>query len=219
MKIFLDTANREEIERWSTTGVIDGVTTNPTLLSKEKGDPLSILKDIIELLPEGEVSVEVTEKNPEKVYKQAYEIAKLGSNVLVKIPCAVEYYEAISHLSKDGVPLNITLVFTLIQSLMMSKLDVEYISPFMGRLEDKEIDAIATLSDIKHMQMEYGFSTAVLAASIRSVNHVHHAIQTGADAITMPPDIFAKAVENSLTREGMKKFDEDWKQLKIKKFP
>jgi transaldolase len=219
MKIFLDTAKVSDIKKWSNTGIIDGVTTNPSLLSKEGGDPIKVIKDIMNLLPNGEISVEVTEKEPQAVYDQAKKIAALGPNILVKIPCAEEYYPIIQKLVAEQVKLNITLVFTLIQSLFMSKLGVTYISPFIGRLNDIDEDGISMLHEIKYMKDSYGFSTDILAASLRTVEHLHEVIEAGVDVATLSIDILEKAVKHPLTEQGMKQFDEDWKKLGIKQFP
>jgi len=136
MKIFLDTANIVAIKKLIPTGLIDGVTTNPSHLSKESGDIKKHILGICELLPQGEISVEITEQDPDAVYKQAKLIAALASNVVVKIPCHVMYYSIINRLVDEGITLNITLVFSLTQALMMAKLGVQIISPFMGRLDD-----------------------------------------------------------------------------------
>ncbi len=142
MKIFLDTAHVQSIKKLAQTGVIDGVTTNPSHLSKEGGDPVKVVNEICALLPEGEISVEVTEKKPEDVYKQAKKIASLADNVLVKVPCHLVYYPVIKRLVEEDVKLNITLVFSVVQGLMMGKLGVHYISPFIGRWDDIDVDAV-----------------------------------------------------------------------------
>ncbi|OGB96992.1 hypothetical protein A3F06_01410 [candidate division TM6 bacterium RIFCSPHIGHO2_12_FULL_36_22] len=219
MKIFLDTANVADIKKWSHMGIIDGVTTNPSHLSKEGGNPVEIIKEIMKILPHGEISVEVTEKDPMAVYEQAKKIAALGNNILVKVPCASEYYDIINKLVQENVKLNITLVFTLIQSLMMCKLGVTYISPFIGRLNDIDEDGIEVLHEIKYMQTQYDFSTGILAASIRTVDQFHGTIDAGVDAVTLSAETLEKAVKHPLTEQGMEKFDADWKKLGIKKFP
>lgn len=219
MKIFLDTADLKAIETWKKTGLIDGVTTNPTHLSKAKGNPTKQVQAIAKLLPKGEISVEVTEKKPDAVYKQAKAIAKLGKNIVVKIPCHSDYYEVIAQLLKDGVKLNITLVFSLVQALFMSKLGVQYISPFVGRWDDIDVEGAELLYNIRHMLDEYGYQTQLLAASIRGVRHFHEAIMAGADVVTVPVDILQKASRHLLTDQGIERFDTDWKKLGIRKFP
>lgn len=219
MKIFLDTGDIKAIKAWKETGLIDGVTTNPTHLSKAAGSPKKVVVEISSLLPKGEISVEITEKKPDAVYKQAKAIAKLAKNVIVKIPCHRDYYPIIAKLVKEGVALNITLVFTLIQGLMMCKLGVRYISPFVGRWDDIDRDGSALLYELRQMIDWYDYETGLLAASLRHVRHIHEAIMAGADVITAPPEILKKATEHLLTEKGIEKFDSDWKKLGVRKFP
>lgn len=219
MKIFLDTAHLEDIKKWASTGLIDGVTTNPTHLSNEGNNPKKHIIAISTFLSEGEISVEVTEQDPDAVYKQAKDIAALAPNIVVKIPCHKDYYAVIKRLVQEGVPLNITLVFTLVQGLMMCKLGVRYISPFVGRLDDVGDDGIQLLRDLRAMINEYGYDTAILAASLRNVGHVQGAILAGADVATVSLALFEKMIEHPLTDQGMKIFDADWKKLGIQQFP
>ncbi len=219
MKIFLDTADLEAIKKWSKTGIVDGVTSNPSHLSKAGGDPVKQVLEIATVMQGKDVSVEVTEKKPADVYKQAKEIAKLADNIVVKIPCHVQYYPVITKLVEDGVKLNITLVFTLIQGLMMCKLGVKYISPFIGRWDDIDVDGIDILNEMRLMVDQYEYSTQILAASLRTVRHVHDAILAGADVATMPIDVLEKITAHPLTDRGMIKFDQDWQKLNITKFP
>ena len=219
MKIFLDTADIKAMKRWKETGLIDGVTTNPTHLSKVGGDPKKKIKEICALFPKGEISVEVTEKKPDAVYKQAQAIAMLAKNILVKIPCHLDYFPVIKKLVSDKIKLNITLVFTLQQGLMMSKLGVTYISPFVGRWDDIDVDGSDLLYQLRHMLDEYGYKTGLLAASLRHVPHFHEAIMAGADVATLPISVLEKAAMHLLTDQGIGKFDADWKKLGIRKFP
>ncbi len=219
MKIFLDTANVDAIKKWAQTGLINGVTTNPTHLSKEGGDPKKQVLDICAALPEGEISVEITLQKPEDVYKQAKAIAALAKNIIVKVPCHKDYYPIIYRLANEGVKLNITLCFTMLQSLMMCKMGVRYISPFVGRWDDIDVDGIALLHDIRQMADQYGYGTGILAASIRTVRHFHDAILAGADVATLPINVFEKAIEHPLTDRGIEKFNADWQKLGIKQFP
>ncbi len=219
MKIFLDTANVASIQKWAATGLIDGVTTNPTHLSKEKSDPKKIILDICTLLPDGHISVEVTQQDPNAVYKQALEIARLSENIWVKIPCHPQYFPIIKKLVKEDVKLNITLVFSLLQCLMMCKLGVYYISPFIGRLEDIDADGMAFIPHVRDMIDFYGFETKILVASIRSVQNFHDSIIAGADAITVPVEVFEKAINHPLTDQGIEKFTKDWQKLGINNFP
>ena len=219
MKIFLDTPNVANIKKWASTGLIDGITTNPSSLSKEGGDPKKNILEICKLLPEGHISVEVTHIDANQVYKQAKEIAALADNIWVKIPCHANYYEVIKKLVGEETKLNITLVFTVLQSLMMCKLGVYYISPFVGRWEDIDVDGMAFIPQMRDMIDFYGFETKILAASIRSIQNFHDAILAGADAITIPIDVFEKAISNPLTDQGIEKFNKDWQKLGIKQFP
>lgn len=219
MKVFLDTANLMSIEKWSKSGLIDGVTTNPTLLSKEHGVPTEVIKQICALVPNGDISVEVTEQNSADVYAQAKRIAKLAKNVVVKIPCHPDYIEIIKQLVKDNVQLNITLLFGAFQAIAMAKLGVKYISPFIGRLDDIDCDGMQLVRDLRMIFDGYDFETQILAASIRNVTHVHEAALAGADVITLGVETFEKALHHPLTDAGMKRFDEDWKRLGIKQFP
>jgi transaldolase len=219
MKIFLDTAHIPSITEWARTGIIDGVTTNPTHLSKEGNDPKAQVLAICALLPTGEISVEITEIDPQAVYHQAQAIVQLAQNIIVKIPCHKDYYDIIKRLVAEGVRINVTLLFSLAQALMMCKLGVYYISPFIGRLDDTGVDGAALLTEIRCMIDEYNFTTQILAASLRSVEHVNAAIMAGADVATMPSDLLEKAVAHPLTNQGMTRFLDDWKKLNIKKFP
>jgi len=219
MKIFLDTANIESIQKWAQTGLIDGVTTNPTHLSKEGKNPTAQVLAICDLLPSGIISVEVTETEPENVYLQARKIAALADNIAVKIPCHAHYYSVIKKLIGEGITLNITLVFSLAQGLMMAKLGAQYISPFIGRLDDVNADGIELVQHLRHMIDWYDFETELLAASIRDVAHFEKALLAGADIATLPVEVFEKSLTHQLTDKGMAQFLADWKKLNITRFP
>ncbi len=219
MKIFLDTANLATIKKWAETGLVDGVTTNPTHLSKEGKDPKKQVLAICKVLPDGFISVEVTEKEPQKIYVQAKKIADLAENVVVKIPCHKDNVEIIHKLTQEGIALNITLVFSLPQAYLMSKLGVTFISPFVGRLDDSGVDGCAVLDQIQRMVTNNVFDTQVIAASIRNMHHFHAAIAAGVDVITLPAEVLEKSLGHILTDEGIAKFDADWQKLGIKQFP
>jgi transaldolase len=220
MKIFLDTANTELIKKWAHTGLIDGVTTNPTHLSKEGNNPTATILAICSILPEGVISVEVVETDPDKIYTQAHAIAALANNIAVKIPCHVEYYPVIRRLINEGITLNITLVFSLTQGLMMAKLGAHYISPFIGRLDDNGSNGIELVEQLRHMLDWYGFeSTQLLAASIRDTTHLEKVINAGADIATVPVAVLEHALTHPLTDAGMAQFLADWKKLNITHFP
>jgi transaldolase len=218
MKFFLDTANFEALNKAKKTGLIQGVTTNPTHLSKE-GEGVELVKKIAALLPNCDISVEVTEKTPEAIYNQAKEIANLAPNIVVKIPCYNEYVPVIHTLVQEGIPLNITLLFSVVQGLCMAKLQVKYISPFIGRLDDIDTDGMQLVQDLRTILDTYCFKTQILAASLRSIPDIHQAALAGADIATLPVTIYENMLDHPLTDKGMKLFDQDWQKLGIKKFP
>lgn len=212
MKIFLDTANRELIKKFLPTGLIDGITTNPSHLSKEGSDTKQVLRDICSMI-EGPVSIEVVEKAPDAVLVQARQIAQFAPNVVVKIPCAAEYFPVIKTAVEEDIKINVTLVFTPLQALFVSKLGVEMISPFLGRLDDVGVDGLSVLEEIITLKDVYDFESEILAASIRSVIQWQHVTQMGADIVTLPPAIFEQALKHPMTDRGMELFDADWKKL------
>ena len=212
MKIFLDTANREQIKKWIATGLVDGVTTNPTLLSKEDPDSKKVLLDICKMV-DGPVSIEVVEKAPEAVYAQAKEISKLASNVVVKIPCVVEYFPVIKKLVQEGVKINVTLIFSELQALMVAKLGATFISPFIGRLDDIGMNGVGVVENLVAIKQNYEFESEILAASIRSVAHLQSVVLAGADIATVPANVLEAACKHPLTEIGIKLFDADWNKL------
>lgn len=213
MKIFFDTADIQALTQWKETGLIDGVTTNPSHLAKENVDPKKRVLEICSLLPKGEISVEVTETDPQRVYTQAKEIAALSENILIKIPCRLDYYSVISRLVEENIKINVTLVFTVVQGLFMCKLGTTYISPFIGRWDDIDVEGKDLLFDLRDAIDNYGYKTGILAASIRSVRHIHEAMLAGADAATVSPEIMKKATRHPLTDEGIAIFNADWAKL------
>ena len=212
MKFFLDTANLELIKKWVPTGLVDGVTTNPSLLSKEGDNPKKVLLEIYNLV-DGDVSIEVVEKEPKAVYKQALQISKIAKNVVVKIPFALEYLPVINKLCKEGVKINVTLIFSLTQAMLVAKLGVKYISPFVGRLDDIDIDGMDLVENLIIMKQNYNFDSQILVASIRNVIHLQQSILMGADVATIPPTLLDKVFKHPLTLQGIEKFDADWKSL------
>lgn len=212
MKLFLDTADRSAIKKWLPFGIIDGITTNPSNLSKEGQNSKEVLKDICDMV-DGDVSIEVVEKEPQKVYEQAKEIASLADNVVVKIPFHEDYIPVIAKLVDKGININVTLVFSLLQALIVAKLNVKYISPFIGRWDDIDVDGISLIEDIRTMLDAYDFESELLAASIRSPRHLHESIIYGADVATIPPALLEQIMKHPLTEQGIAKFDADWKKL------
>ncbi len=217
MKLFLDSANVENIKQWRY--LLDGITTNPSNLAKEGNNPTKRIIEICSLMKGKDVSVEVTEKEPKAVYVQAKQLAALHKNVVVKIPCHQAYYPIIKQLVEENIAINITLVFTLIQAFLMGKLGVRYISPFVGRWDDIDVDGVELLYEIRSMIDRYNYPTQLLAASLRHIRHFHEAIAAGADVATVPVELLTKATEHMLTDKGIEQFSNDWKKLKIKKFP
>lgn len=215
MKIFLDTANCELIKKWVATGIVDGVTTNPSLLSKEGTNTKDVLLDICKMVP-GDVSIEVVKKDPEEVYRQAKEISELADNVVVKIPFAYEYLPIVSRLTKENVKINATLIFSLLQALLVAKLDVTYISPFIGRWDDIDVNGVKLVEKLVQMVEQYGFASQILAASIRNIKHWHEVVLCGADVATVPPKLLDQVMKHPLTEQGIVKFDADWCKLQKK---
>ena len=228
MKIFLDTANLEDIKIAKKNNLINGVTTNPTHISKElsninnkdiKKSIIKLIKDIAAVVAPDPVSVEITELEPKNIYEQAKRSSDIASNIVVKIPCYKEYISVINNLVKENIALNITLMFSLTQALLMSKLEVNYISPFIGRLNDIDSDGIKLIYDIKSMINKYQFKTQIIAASLRSIKDLSQIILSGVDIVTLPNDLLNKMIDHPLTNIGIKIFENDWKNLKINNFP
>lgn len=221
MKIFLDTAQLSAITKWIDTGLINGITTNPTTLSMAAGSehPTELLKKICTLMKGSPVSIQVTATDPLHVYEQARQIAALAENVVVKIPCHLMYAATIKKLVAEGILINITLVFSVNQALAMCKLGVAYISPFIGRLDDMGINGMHVARDIRNLIDTYAFSTQLLVASIRNMEHMQQAVALGADCATIPPVLLEMLCKHPLTDLGMTRFAADWQKLDIESFP
>ena len=212
MKIFIDTANIEEIRNAWNMGVIDGVTTNPTLMSKEKMKPEKIMEEIIKIV-KGAVSLEATHlESCDAIVKDAEKLSKLSKNVVVKIPMTEEGMKAVKILSKKGIKTNVTLVFSANQALLAAKTGADYVSPFIGRLDDIGNDGMQIIRDIVQIYKNYDFKTQVIVASIRHPMHVVEAAKIGAHIATIPPNVIKKMFKHSLTDAGIKRFEEDWKK-------
>lgn len=217
MKIFLDSADPLIIKRLLPTGLIDGITTNPTLMSKQGGNIQAVALEICSMI-QGPVSIEVTEKDPARVYEQAVRMAKSAPNIVIKIPCVQDYFSVIKALVDQDIKVNVTLVFSPLQALMVAKLRATFISPFVGRLDDSGVDGIAVLANIVALKKMYGFSSQILAASIRSVEHWEKAALVGADVVTLPPSVLDQASKHPLTERGVALFEQDWSGLGIVDF-
>jgi len=214
MKFFLDTANLADI-RWATqAGLIDGITTNPTLLARSAGDvePNDVLKEICSLV-DGPVSAEVVALDTAGMYAEGRELARLADNIVVKIPMLEEGMVAVRRLSADGIKVNVTLAFSSVQCLIAAKAGATYVSPFLGRLDDVGEDGMAVIRETRTIFDNYGYETEILAASIRHPRHVAEAAMLGADAATMPTDVLKKLLLHPLTDRGLDQFLNDWSKL------
>jgi transaldolase len=209
MKIFLDTANVAEIREGVALGVVDGVTTNPSLIAKEKRPFRPLIEEICSLVP-GDVSLEVVATDFEGMVKEGAELAQVAPNAVVKCPLTRDGLKAVRHLSGKGVRVNQTLCFSATQALLSAKAGAAYISPFLGRLDDISAVGMDLIRDICHIYRNYGFSTQVLAASIRNPLHVLDAAKAGAHVATMPFAVLEQLVKHPLTDIGLKKFLDDW---------
>lgn len=213
MKFFLDTANLESIRIYNEMGIVDGVTTNPTLLSKETGNPNEIMRQIVQLV-KGPVSLEVTGTDKESMIEEGYRLSNFGKNVVVKIPMTVEGLKAVKKLSDEGIKINVTLIFSASQAIIASKAGASYVSPFIGRLDDIGYNGMSLINDIVQIFKNYKFSTEVLVASVRHPIHVIEAAKIGADIATLPPDVLHKLLLHPLTDKGLSLFLSDWEKVK-----
>jgi transaldolase len=216
MKIFLDSANLPAIKKYNDMGLVDGITTNPTLLSKEKEDPTDLMREIVRIV-RGPVSLEVVGTKTEEMVEEAHRLMKYGQNVVVKIPMISDGLRAIRQLTLDVIPTNVTLVFYTNQAILAAKAGASYVSPFIGRLDDTGHDGMFIIREIVQIFRNYDFSTEVLVASIRHPLHVIEAGKIGADIVTLPPDILAKMIMHPLTDKGLAAFLDDWEKLKKEK--
>ena len=212
MKIFLDTANVASIEKYNELGVVDGITTNPTLLSKEKGNPIKTMKKIVEIM-KGPVSLEVVAIDFDKMLEESLKLAKYGENVVVKIPMTMAGLKVVHSLTKKGIKTNVTLIFSANQALLAAKAGATYVSPFIGRLDDIGAEGLNLVSEIVQIFASYDISTQLLVASVRHPLHVIEAAKMGADVVTLPPDILDKMIRHPLTDKGLDSFLSDWKKL------
>jgi len=212
MKIFLDTANVASIEKYNELGIVDGITTNPTLLSKEKGNPIKTMKKIVEIM-KGPVSLEVVAIDFDKMLEESLKLAKYGENVVVKIPMTMDGLKVVHSLTRKGIKTNVTLIFSANQALLAAKAGATYVSPFIGRLDDIGAEGLNLVSEIVQIFASYDISTQLLVASVRHPLHVIEAAKMGADVVTLPPDILDKMIRHPLTDKGLDSFLSDWKKL------
>lgn len=212
MKLFLDTANVDEIKQGYSMGVIDGVTTNPTLIAREGKIFLETLKEICSIV-EGPVNAEVVSLKADGMVKEAEKLAKINKNIVIKIPLIVEGLKAVKNLKKIGIRTNMTLCFSPNQALMAAKAGADYVSPFIGRLDDISHVGMDLIRTIKKIYNNYGYKTEVIVASIRNPLHVVDAALAGADIATVPFSVIEKLIKHPLTDIGLKKFLADWEKV------
>ncbi len=213
MKIFLDTANIAAIKLYNDMGLVDGITTNPSLLAKEGGDPQKTMEEIVRIV-KGDVSLEVVSTETAGMVDEAHRLRKYGNNVVVKCPMTAEGLKACRILTKEGIPVNVTLVFSVNQAILAAKASAKYVSPFIGRLDDNGQDGIHLIKEMREVFKNYAFSTQILVASVRHTMHVVEAAKIGADVVTLPPDVLGKMLKHTLTDVGLKNFLADWEKLK-----
>jgi len=213
MKIFLDTANLESIKMYNDMGLLDGVTTNPTLLSRESGDPQKTMEEITNII-KGDVSLEVVSTEYSGMMEEGRRLRKYGENVVVKCPMTAEGLKACKALTAEAIPVNVTLVFSPNQAILAAKAGAKYVSPFIGRLDDIGQDGMHLISEIKLIFSNYNFGTEILVGSIRHPMHVVDAAKIGADVVTLPPAVLGKMLKHPLTDIGLKNFLADWEKLK-----
>lgn len=212
MKFFVDTADIGEIRDLATTGMIDGVTTNPSLIAKSGRDFKDVVAEICAEI-DGPVSAEVAATDHETMLKEGRELAKIAGNVAVKVPLTWDGLKTCKALSADGTPVNVTLCFTANQALLAAKAGAAYISPFIGRLDDIAMDGLELISEIRQIYDNYdAIETEILAASMRGPNHVKSVAILGADVATIPPDVIRKLADHPLTDKGLAAFISDWKK-------
>jgi transaldolase len=213
MKFFIDTANIDEIKEAHRMGMVDGVTTNPSLIAKEGRDFEEIIKEICQLV-EGPISAEVISVDTQGMIKEARDLAKIHDNIVVKIPMTVDGLKATRQLSEEGIKTNVTLVFSPLQALMAAKAGATYVSPFIGRLDDLSQEGILLVEQIVEIYSNYAFDTEIIVASVRNPLHVLESALMGADIATIPFSVLAKLAAHPMTDKGLKAFLDDWEKTK-----
>lgn len=209
MKFFVDTAEIEEIAELNDTGMVDGVTTNPSLIMKSGRDILEVTKEICALV-DGPVSAEVVSLEADEMIAEGRKLAKIADNIAVKVPLTWAGLKACKTLTSEGNMVNVTLCFSVNQALLAAKAGATFISPFIGRLDDMNLEGMDLIADIRDVYDNFGFETEILAASIRTVNHVSDCARIGADVITAPPAVIKKLADHPLTKSGLDAFMADW---------
>ncbi len=212
MKFFIDTANLDEIKKAAEMGMVDGVTTNPSLIAKENCSFEERIKEICTLIS-GPVSAEVISTNAEGMIEEAKKLAQLADNIVIKIPMTTEGLKATKYLEETGIKTNVTLVFSPLQALLAAKAGASFVSPFVGRLDDIAQEGMALIADIVQIFDNYGFNTEIIVASIRNPIHVLEAARIGADIATIPFKVIAQLAKHPLTDIGLEKFLSDWEKV------
>jgi len=212
VKIFIDTANLAQIEEVDSWGILDGVTTNPTLIAKENAEPKALVRKICEIVG-GPVSMEAMSTKANDIVKEGRELAKIHPNIVVKVPMTEEGLKATKGLAKEGAKVNMTLIFSSNQALLAAKAGAAYVSPFVGRLDDVGEDGMNLVSEILDIYDNYDFCTEVIVASIRHPIHVAQAARMGADIATIPYDVLKKMFKHPLTDIGIARFQKDWESV------
>ena len=210
MKFFIDTANIDEIKEANAMGMVDGVTTNPSLIAREKGDFKAIITEICNIV-DGPISAEVISLDNDGMVKEARELATIHNNIVVKIPMTTDGLKAVRTLTAEGIKTNVTLVFSALQALMAAKAGATYVSPFVGRLDDLSQEGMLLIEQIADIFSNYAYDTEIIVASIRNPLHVLDTALIGADIATIPFNVLKKLAAHPLTEKGIQSFLDDWK--------
>jgi len=213
VKFFIDTANIDEIKEAHAMGMVDGVTTNPSLISKEGRDFEEIIKDICEIV-DGPISAEVIALDTEGMVSEARDLAAIHDNIVIKIPMTVDGLKATRQLTDKGIRTNVTLIFSPLQALMAAKAGATYVSPFVGRLDDISHDGLVLVDQIMDIYENYGFNTEIIVASVRNPLHVLESAIMGAHIATIPFNVLSKLAAHPLTDKGIKAFLDDWEKMR-----
>ncbi|MDA8140919.1 MAG: fructose-6-phosphate aldolase [Desulfobacteraceae bacterium] len=213
MKFFIDTANIEEIKEANAMGMVDGVTTNPSLIAKEGRDFKTIITEICAIV-DGPISAEVISLDTAGMVREARELAKIHQNIVIKIPMTIDGLKAVRQLTAEGIKTNVTLIFSPLQALMAAKAGATYVSPFVGRLDDLAQEGMLLVEQLVEMYGNYAYDTEIIVASVRHPLHVLEAAMMGADIATIPFNVLSKLAAHPMTDKGIKAFMDDWNKAK-----
>jgi transaldolase len=212
VEFYIDTAVVQEIRKYHEMGVVDGVTTNPTLIARSGRNFGEVVKEITEII-DGPISVEAVSTTSDDLVEESKKLASFGENIVIKIPMTSEGLKAVKQLSKHGIKTNVTLIFSVSQALLAAKAGATYVSPFIGRLDDRGQDGLEVIYELSQIFQNYEFNTKIITASIRHPRHVIEAAKAGSDIATIPPSILDKMLSHPLTDIGLEKFAEDWAKV------